>query len=269
MNEIIKQESAVSLFGIDARAFGVVANTETGRILNQKIGTNKEYVEGGQRFRISVRLRFDDECHNGHESFSITGAIDEYRNGRFHEFSSGCIHEEIAAHFPQLAHCIKWHLTSTDGPMHYVGNTCYLAGDKDCYGLAKGEKRQIIGRDGSPLWELVAVNSLGVKISTTPTGLQYQGAETVPLFILEKDHKGDTPPAAPALKWVPSCRIGEGKARDLAAARRAAVWPDATDEELNVPRAELEEKLTARLPALLAEFKAAMLSCGFILPKGE
>ena len=37
-NEIIKPESAIICLGVDARAFSVVANTKTGRILNQKIG---------------------------------------------------------------------------------------------------------------------------------------------------------------------------------------------------------------------------------------
>lgn len=55
----------------------------------------------------------------------------------------------------------------------------------------------------------------------------------------------------------------EGKERDLDAARETAVWPDATDEELSVPRDELVEKLRARLPALMAEFKETVTSLGF------
>lgn len=45
--------------------------------------------------------------------------------------SCGCIHETIAAAFPELAPFIKWHLVSTDGPMHYVANTVYLAGARE------------------------------------------------------------------------------------------------------------------------------------------
>lgn len=63
------------------------------------------------------------------------------------------------------------------------------------------------------------------------------------------------------------CREGEGKERDLAAARRCAVWPDAADEELCQERPQLEAALKARLPALLAEFKQAMLEIGFIYPE--
>lgn len=55
--------------------------------------------------------------------------------------------------------------------------------------------------------------------------------------------------------------------RELDAARRAAVWPDATDEDLM--REDLREVLTARLPDLMARFRAAMLAAGFIYPEGD
>ena len=45
------------------------------------------------------------------------------------------------------------------------------------------------------------------------------------------------------------------------------MWPDATDEELCQERPQLEAALKARLPALLAEFKQAMLEIGFIYPE--
>lgn len=98
---------------------------------------------------------------------------------RWREGSGGCIHGEIAKHFPALAPFVKWHLCSSDGPLHYVANTVYLAGN-----------------------------------------------------------------------------------RELDAARRAAIWPDATDEDLTAPG--LEQRLEARLPALLAEFRNAVESLGFV-----
>ena len=50
----------------------------------------------------------------------------------------------------------------------------------------------------------------------------------------------------------------EGKEPDLEAARETAIWPDATLEQL-----QDEEQLKARLPGLLAEFRAAVESLGF------
>ena len=87
------------------------------------------YTEHGQDLRITAEVRHDDDCGNGHNSFSITATIDrQAKNGRWTDDCGGCLHDEVAKHFPELAPYIKWHLTSTDGPMHYVDNSLYWAG---------------------------------------------------------------------------------------------------------------------------------------------
>lgn len=245
MNSIIKNETAIVKFGLTLRAHNVVAN-DSGRILNQKIGVSKSIANGRQ---ISVYLRFDDEYGNGRESFSITGEIVNTlaKRGDRHEVS-GCIHDEIAKHFPELAHLIKWHLTSTDGPMHYVGNTTYHASNRDHNGLLKDEKRQIRnGKTGQLCWILEQVG-----------GEENKAPNTI---------DSDTQPAAPQFSYIPWCRTGEGKERELDAARWCAVWPDATDEQLSLPKEELTVLLESRLPQLLADFKADMLRCGFLWPE--
>lgn len=40
----------------------------------------------------------------------------------------GAGHETIVKHFPHLKPWVRWHLTSTDGPMHYTTNSLYWAG---------------------------------------------------------------------------------------------------------------------------------------------
>lgn len=135
----------------------------------------------GERCEFTAEVRYDDECGNGHNSFAITGTIGSQRK-RARDggvLAGGCLHDEVAAHFPELAPLIKWHLCSSDGPMHYTANVLYLAGD-----------------------------------------------------------------------------------RELDAARRAAIWPEATDEELTAP--DLKERLEARLPALLAEFRKDVEALGFV-----
>jgi hypothetical protein len=255
-NVIIREEQEISVLGVRARAFGVVADTTTGRILNQKIKTvARSFKENGRECRISATLEFDDSNNNGHETFSITGTISEQRGGVFLEQASGCIHDEIAEHFPELQHLIKWHLTSTDGPMHYIDNTCYFAGDLDFNGLAKDELVQIRdGKTGEPCWEHVAIS---------PNG------EAVALSKIPYIASGEKPASTWRLEWRPLYRVGKGKDREFAAARKAAVWPEATDEELSRPRAELQEALKARLPALLQAFKADMQACGFIWPGAQ
>jgi hypothetical protein len=252
-NAIIKPEQAVSIFGVEARAFGVVADTETGRILNQTIKAVRQYMKGGRRYRITATVRFDDSCGNGHESFAITGDIDEKRGGKWHEYSCGCIHDEIARHFPELAQLIKWHLFDTRGPMHYIANTLYHAGDRDYNGLRAGEERQIKnGRSGLPSWRFVLVDENGEEVKTWP---QYLDSETRP----ETNLRGE---------WRPWLKIGEGKTRELDSARRAACWPEATDEELSAPRDELEAALIARLPGLLDAFRADIDAAGLLWSAG-
>ena len=88
---------------------------------------------------LVAKVRFDDECKNGHNTFSITADLYEgtHRNGGEYVFNSrgekccltacGCQHDLVTKHFPELAPLIKWHLTSTDGPLHYVADTVYHA----------------------------------------------------------------------------------------------------------------------------------------------
>lgn len=208
---------------------------------------------------LIATVRWDDQCGNGHNSFSVTCSI--YSAERIsgettikHEsgkilWCGGCQHEEITKRIPEIAHLIRWHLFDPSGPMHYVSNTVYLAGERDCHGLLKGEFRQHFSRgkyqadgiEGVPHWEL--------RISGMP--------DSNSLYSVNK-------PEAPSVKaeWVPSGRTGEGKARDLIAARSAAAWPDATDEDLTAP--ELEERLIARLPALVDQMKADIEAIGFV-----
>lgn len=198
----------------------------------------------GEGCMIRAKVRFDDQCGNGHNTFSITADIS---SPKWRDEGGGCCHEEIAEAFPELAPFVKWHLVSTDGPMHYLANTIFLAGDRDCHGLLKGEFRQHLSRgklqaggvEGVPLWELVH-----------PEGLKTEAYS-------------HTKPAPVTLEWQPYGRTGEGKARELASARVCARWPEATDEELMQEPEALKAALLARLPALLVEFKAAVESLGF------
>lgn len=238
-NKIVRSEAQVTVFGVQARAHNV-QSTGTGRIVNQVISVFGRPIKGyGANASISVKLRFDDICRNGRETFYITAEV--RRPGGRDAEACGCLHEEIARVFPELEPLIKWQLTSTDGPMQYVDNTCYHAGDRDHNGLREGERKPILGPDKVPTW--------------------------VPKITPEKYVKGHEQPAPVLVEYELWCREGEGKERDLNAARSCAVWPEATDEELCQERPHLEAALKARLPALLAEFKQAMLDVGFIYPE--
>jgi len=65
---------------------------------------------------LTIVLRFDDHCGNGHNTFSMTA---------HNRYMGGCLHDYIVRAKPELKRFVKWHLCSTDGPMHYIANTLY------------------------------------------------------------------------------------------------------------------------------------------------
>lgn len=255
----------------------------------------KTYTEDGQQYKITAKVRFDDECKNGHKTFAITGGIlMKGKNNRWLFDSCGMLHEDIAKHFPDLVPFFKWHLCSADGPMHYLANTLYHTSDKDCWGRRKGEPsawerriRFFVG-DESPFPVSFKVSESLAKF------LEERRRDTYTLKVVEVQHGNDeggykfsdqytftgynedkwgsTPfrtkreaeellEALQIYNWeiekVPTA-WSEGKEPDLEAARATAIWPDATLEQL-----QDEEQLKARLPGLLAEFRAAVESLGF------
>jgi hypothetical protein len=232
-----------------SRTDAKIVERARGLFSSQTWGATRTWRSGRQTGQITVDIRFDDNCKNGHHTFAITGTA---KAGRDHEIG-GCIHEEIAKYFPELAPLIKWHLFDQTGPMHYVSNTVYLAGDRDYNGLRNGESRQLVnGRTKLPCWELALVNADG---TDRKHAFEWIDAETCP----------QNPPVA---LYRPRMIVGEGKERQLDAARSVAVWPEATDAELMQEPAALKAALLARLPGLVAEFRADMERIGFAWDAG-
>lgn len=229
MNAITKPEAAVTIHGVNARAFAVVQASD-GRILNQTIKASRTYKERGNQYTITVEMRFDDNCNNGHEDFAITADIRE--NGR--EYMGGCCHEEIAKHFPELAHVIKWHLVGVAGPMHYIANTTYHADEH-------GPTHAWIYHTG----QIDPENIGGTKerLVGYEKASKARDCEGKPGYRVQWDEK-------------------TAKTANIEYARSTAVWPDATIEQLRDKVA-----LQTRLPALLESFKADMLALGFIYPE--
>lgn len=161
----------------------------------------------------------------------------------------------IAREFPELAPVLPFAGMFTDGPMHYEANAVYLAGDRDHNGLRKGERRQLRnGRTKLPVWELRVDD--GTDDGASLSRHEWRDA-------------AERPPESLTLRWFPVWTVGEGKARELDAARRVAVWPDATDEELSAEPEQLRAALVARAPALLDRFRAACAACGIAWPNDD
>lgn len=156
-------------------------------------------------------------------------------------------------HDPELEKLKLYHGFSTR-LTYYIENTVYHAWDRDCWGLRKGEKRQIVnGRTGHPSWHLGVVG---------PDGTEYALHEIK--RVLGEYADGAAPPELEGytFKYLPWCRTGEGKERELAHARSTSFWPDATDEELCSD--DLADKLVARAPEVLAKAKALIESFGLV-----
>lgn len=236
---------------------------------------------------ISLEIRYDDECGNGHNTFSMTGSC----NG-----ASGCIHDEIQEAFPEFAHLIKWHLCSSDGPMHYLENTIWHAGDRDCHGKKAGEVlrwQHAIRFGDSPITHPLSKRLRKfLKSFQFPAYTPYVGFEIVevphprepetfsPNYTFEqlggKWHDCPFKNRAEAEEWHEALRIckvefvdiptefSEGKQRDFDAARRSAVWPEATDEQLSSEPEELKQMLVDRLHELLQQFRADIEAIGFV-----
>lgn len=217
----------------------------------------RDFMERGQPVTIVATVRYDDRCGNKHNTFSITA--DRYGadrhpgeptvnyagpdgTGRVLWLNScGCLHADVAAHFPDLAPLIKWHLTSSDGPMHYVANTTYHA---DEHGPNRAWVYYSPEKDGTPLDPL---NLSGYS--------KENGKECLlGYFDAEKARRAEGQPGY-RVQWDEKT----AKVANLEYARSSAVWPDATLEQLR-DKAQLE----ARLPALMAEFRAAVESLGFV-----
>ncbi len=160
--------------------------------INPSVLTKSQRKTFGPRFiasygkdaLITATVRYDDQCGNGHNTFAITAEVVTPASRRHDDCEAcGMLHDDVARIFPELTPLLKWHLCSSDGPMHYVADSLYWAGRKE---------------------------------------------------------------------W--------GKL-NLKTFRSTAIWPDATEQDM---KNATEESLSARLPSLLAEFRAAVESLGFV-----
>jgi len=163
-------------------------------------------IDGGAG-TLKVKIRYDDQCENGHNSFAITA--DLYRDGR--ELCGGCLHDDIEEFAPQFAYLIKWHSCSSDGPMHYLANTLYYA---DEHGAKKG---YVYMNDPKAVKEMLIEYCSGNKWIE-----KYADDDR---FSFKLDEK-------------------TAKVANLEHARSSAIWPAATIEQLR-DKEQLEARLPA------------------------
>lgn len=297
---ILKNERAGDILGVHGRFHNVVTWPQSGEIANQTWTSDaRQWMEHGDTYRATVTICHDDNCKNGRPTFAVTMDGRVRRAGRTIGEFGGAAHDVIAERFPELAPLLIWHLCSTDGPMHYVANTVYLAGDRDCWGLKAGDPsswKDAVQFGANPIKHELS-QAFATFLRTYREGIDGQfDFEVLPLYHTDsgKSHKHqfapkytfggygerwheapfDTEEAAldflcalqtcePRFVRVVTAR-SEGKTRELDAARRAAVWPDATDADLMQEPEALKTALAKRLPGLITNFRRDVEAIGFI-----
>jgi hypothetical protein len=275
-------------------------------VKNQKKQIVKHFKEDGEDYTLFINLRFDDDCRNGHNSFAITGSLYSKRytqepTNENYLLSYGCIHDDIIKHSPELDHLIKWHLCSTDGPMHYISDTLFHAGDLDCWGKKKGDPYNFTRKlkfDNNPfLYKpkknlLEFIDLVGVQAdwkdfkiveiehkNSLKHEYQYKPKYSFNGMNTDKWHEAPFDTLQEVNNFVEAmtnCKVeiiseptsyGDGKERDLKAARNCAIEDlglELSDEQLMLPKEELKQILLARLPELMQRFKSEMEKLGFI-----
>lgn len=95
--------------------------------MSEKIFAQKKFTKNYKQHGKECNIVATAELHSlggQHAYFSLTAETREA--GRLE--SCGMMHDEIIKHFPKLQSAIKWHLVSTDEPLHYIQNSLYWAG---------------------------------------------------------------------------------------------------------------------------------------------
>lgn len=200
-------------------------------------------------YRVVLRASWEDACGNGSNTFYCHMEVVtpySYTPSTGYDMNSvptGVVPQQVLDGYYRLR---AWNGCHPSGPWGYFESTEWFAGDRDHWGLRKGEKRQLRHGGVTPAWKLTRVMEDGSEAPDFP--------DTV-------DSDTPPPPTGLRLEYRPWYIEGEGKERELDKARASAIWPDATDEDLTAPG--LRDRLKQRLPALISEFKEMIDSLGF------
>lgn len=128
------------------------------------------YKENGERYKMVVHIRMDDECKNKICEFAITADIYELRRSYWRWCRGGCQHEAILKHAPQYKCFVDLHLCNHYGygGLNGISNAIYWYKQKkydsveSCLRLKEGELNQIkwfMEDENALWWEL---NEMGV-----------------------------------------------------------------------------------------------------------
>lgn len=90
--------------------------------------SSKVFEDDGDTFKIEMAAQLHDTCKNTCCSFSIGGKVYKIKpNGQMIFIKCGCIHDDIALHFPELRKFLPLHMCNYLGqPLYPIENGQYL-----------------------------------------------------------------------------------------------------------------------------------------------
>ena len=166
----------------------VQRNPERGRErknLKQNIMKTKieRTAKDGRQFNITISL--DDECHNGHQDFSITGSIYEAGKPKVGGYmvSCGAIGDHIAKEFPDLAIFNRLHLCDYAGaPTYAVANGFYQIKRMDVEQFSDYFRCTPVERDMLCVAENEEQFSILLYLSDIPTRWEQEAGEAIKIL---------------------------------------------------------------------------------------
>lgn len=222
--------------------------------------------------RITVKIRLNDECKNGHADFSITGDIEKKHNNKWVWHRGGCIHEEILKHFPNFKIFVDLHLSDFRGvPMYAVENGIYhiKSGElEDAMSHLKISKKELsklslfIEDKNAFIYQLNELGIVGrwkqeadtaIKMLEEMTGNVYEDTSTrISKITLTEDEKreieeklctGYFTPEQVQVRKIGAMRVAQEKARKEAI-EEAERKKKAIDDELKIELYMLEQNIS-------------------------
>lgn len=157
----------------------------------------------------------------------------------------------IPEHFPELAKYVKWRHATPEGPNDYIAGTLRAA--SACYDIGHnpGEPKIVdyypLTREGGLIFKIDDSGKPRPVVTHVEADARAIAASCGSFNVV--DHV--------VSRYA-------GKDRDFDAARRIAAWPDATDAQLSLPPAELEQLLLRRLPGVRAALRRDIEELGFV-----
>lgn len=241
--------------GVEGRV-GDVHRNDAGCLMQQEWASVWREIpdSGAEPWLLRLRVRYANTMGLGTPTFWVEGESRTRESACCKVLSlvfDGELRTLAASVFPELAHLLPWIGCSVLGPACYPARAMWFARKIDPGSNTHNFSQFPEGPDGPALWRYV--------MHVGGSGSINVGVE--PIVVLSYQQ----PDALPPFEYVPHISWGAGKDRDLASARMAAIWPDATDEELCQESAALEVDLLARLPRIVAEFRRVLATTGLVV----